>query len=243
MHTVLASNLGLRDDQLQRVGIGCVGDRVVENADGLQQMSSNARLAGEVRGVGKNLSCLGLELHALAGIILLLHGGLDTHNLATVVEELVDIGVQHVGTTVDSGETSETLGQLSETVERVDVWRLSIPRYRVTVEPDALNGLVRLSLLRDVVVGGVQSHGVTNEIACGSLDNKLVVYILHGRVLDVDACVKCQLPSLDHVHRRVPTLVCCWVILLVCANPLEEVPHPTLLKETHERRSQCLASI
>lgn len=101
MLTVLASDLGLRDNQLQRVGVGCVGDGVVENANGLEQVSSNTRLAREVRGVSKNLGCLGLELHALASVVLLLHGGLDAYDLVTVVEELVDVGVQHVGTTVD----------------------------------------------------------------------------------------------------------------------------------------------
>lgn len=35
----------------------------------------------------------------------------------------------------------------------------------------------------------------------------------------------------------------CWVILLVCANPFQEVPRPTFLKETHEWRSERLAGV
>jgi hypothetical protein len=37
--------------------------------------------------------------------------------------------------------------------------------------------------------------------------------------------------------------VCSRVLCLVCANPLEEVAGPALLKETHQRRTQRLASI
>lgn len=45
---VLASDLRLGDDQLQGIGVGSVGDGVVENANGLDEMASNARLAREV---------------------------------------------------------------------------------------------------------------------------------------------------------------------------------------------------
>ena len=64
---MLASDLRLRKDQLQRVGVRGVGDGVVENADGLQQVTSDPRLAREVRRVGKNLLCLGLDLRAPSG--------------------------------------------------------------------------------------------------------------------------------------------------------------------------------
>lgn len=37
--------------------------------------------------------------------------------------------------------------------------------------------------------------------------------------------------------------MCRWVILLVCAHPLEEVSRPSLLEQTHQGRSQRLAGI
>lgn len=187
IYTVLAADLRLGDDQLQRVGVVGVGNGVVQDTDGLQQVASDADLVGEVGGVREDLLRLGLELHARAIVALLLHGGLDANNLAVVVEELIHVGVQHVGTAIDGGKASEALGKLSQAIKGIYVGRLSVSRHGVDVESDANNGIVGTALCVNVVVGLVQSHRVANEVAGASLETELVVHVLHGAVLDVQS--------------------------------------------------------
>lgn len=184
---MLTADLRLRDDQLEGVGVIGVGNGVVQNADGLQQVASDADLVGEVGGVREDLLCLGLELHARAVVTLLLHGGLDANDLAVLVQELVHVGVEHVGATVDGGKAGEALGKLSQAVKRVDVGRLSVSGHGVDVESDANNGVVGTTLRVDVVVGLVQSHGVADKIASAILEAEFVVDVLHGAVLDVQS--------------------------------------------------------
>ena len=151
-HTMFASDLGLGNNKLQGVRIGSIGDGVVKNANGFKKMSSNARFAGEVRGISQDLLRLCLELQAFTSIVLLLHGRLDTNDLATLVQELVHVGVQHICTAVNGRKTSEALGKLSKTVKWVNIWGLSVSCHGVDIKPDSLNSLICLSLLRDIVV-------------------------------------------------------------------------------------------
>jgi predicted aldo/keto reductase-like oxidoreductase len=124
----------------------------------------------------RDLLGLGLKLHLLdAG-----HGGLDANSLVTLVQNLINVGVEHVSTTVDGGQTSETLGKLAKTVQRVDVRRLSVSGNRVTVQADTLNGLRSLARGGDVVISQVQSHGVANEVLGSIFKAELVINILHG---------------------------------------------------------------
>ena len=187
--TVLAANLRLWEDQLQGVGVVCVRNGVVENANGLEQVSSDARLSREVRGVCEDLLGLCLELHAGASIVLLLHCCLDTNNFVAVVEELVNVGVEHICTTVDGGKTSETLRKLSQTVQRIDVWGFAVTGHGIDVKTNALDGVVSGALLVDVIVSLVESHGVTDEVTGCGLQTELVVDVLHGAVLDIETYV------------------------------------------------------
>lgn len=182
--TVLPSNLGLGKNQLQRVAAISLVDRVLQDADRLEQVAGNLDLAGEVRRVGNDLLSLGLELHGGRLVIAILHGGLDTGDLTAVVEHLVDIGVQHVGAAVDSGQTSKTLGELTQTVERVDVWRLAISSHGVDVQADAVDSLDH-ARLGDVVVRGIEGHRVANKVAGVILEAELVINLLHGARSDV----------------------------------------------------------
>lgn len=185
--TVLASNLGLGNDQLHRVAAVGLIDRVVQNTDSLEQVSGHLGLVREVRRIGDDLLGLGLKLHGLGLVITVLHGRLDTGNLAVLVKHLVDVGVQHVGTAVDGRQTSETLGQLAEAVERVDVWGFSVACHRVDIQANAVNGFDGGAVLGDILVRGVQSHGVTDEIASVVLEAKLVVNLLHRASVDVQS--------------------------------------------------------
>lgn len=184
---MLASNLGLGDDQLHRVAAVGLIDGVVQNADGLEQVSGDLRLAWEVGRISDDLLGLGLKLHGLGLVITVLHGRLDAGNLAILVKHLVNVGVQHVGTAVDGRQTSEALGQLAETVERVDVRRFSVACHRVDIQADAVNGFDGGTVLVDIFVGGVQSHRVTDKIAGVILEAELVVDLLHSASVDVQS--------------------------------------------------------
>lgn len=52
---------------------------MVQDVDGLEEVSSHPNLAGEVGRVGQDLLGLGLELHT--GSVIVLHRSLDTDNL------------------------------------------------------------------------------------------------------------------------------------------------------------------
>ena len=186
----------LRNDQLARVAVTRASKRMVKNANGPEDVADNLDLAREVRGVTKDHLGLSLEAHAIGTR----HGSLDANSLITLVEDLVDVGVKHVGTSVDGREAGEALRKLSETVERVDVGGLSVAGDRVTVEADALDGLGCLAGNVDVfAVGRIEGHGVADEVSGSSLEAKLVVNILHGALVDVETfCPLLMLANLLH---------------------------------------------
>lgn len=96
---------------------------VLEHADSAQHVASGLDLVREVGWVTKDHLGLRLELHLGLNSS---HGSLDACGHTVLVDHLVDVGVQHVCSSVDGGQTSEALGQLAETVERVDIWGLAI---------------------------------------------------------------------------------------------------------------------
>jgi len=182
--TVPAANLGLRDDQLARVGIVGADQRVLENADGTQNVASNLDLVGEVARVTKNHLGAGLELHLRLDTS---HGSLDTNSLASLVDELIDVGVEHIGTAVDGTEAGETLGELSQSVERVDIRRLSVARNTVAIQADALDGLGRSTGFIQVGIVVVKRHGVADKVLGCDLEAELVVDLLHGATAQVES--------------------------------------------------------
>lgn len=155
---------------------------MLQDTDGTENVTDNLGLAREVRGVTKDHLGAGLKLHLLDAS----HGGLDANSLAALGDELIDVGVEHVGTAVDGGETGKALGELAKTVQRVDVRRLSVTGNRVTVEADALNGVGGLALGGEVVIGEVEGHGVANEVLGASLKAELVVDLVHGAGVHVE---------------------------------------------------------
>lgn len=181
--TVLPANLRLGNDELGRVGIVGTSKRVLQNANSSEDVADNLGLVGEVGGVTEDHLGLGLELHLLNTS----HGRLDANSLVTIVLDLVDVGVEHISTTVDGRQAGETLRKLAKTVERVDVRRLSVSGNRVTIKADSLDGLGSLARGGNVVVGEVESHGVANEVLCGGLEAELVIDVLHGALVDIQA--------------------------------------------------------
>lgn len=182
--TVLAANLGLGDDQLARVAVIGVGKRVLEDADGAQDVARNLDLVLEVARVAKDHLGTGLELHLGLNTA---HGSLDADGLASFVNNLVNVGVKHIGTAVDGAETSEALGKFAETVERVDVRRLSVSCNTVSIQTNAFDGLGGAARCIEVGVGLVESHGVADEILRRRLQTKLVIDILHSAGAHIEA--------------------------------------------------------
>lgn len=186
--TMLPSDLRLGDNQLQRIAAIRLVNGVLQDADGLEQVASHPDLAREVRRVGQDLLSLGRELHGLAVVVTVLHGGLDSRDLAAlVVENLVDAGVEHVGTSIDSRQTGETLGKFTKTVQRVDIRRLAVPSHGVHVQANPVDGVGSHARLFNVFIGLVEGHRVTNEVPGVRLQSELVVDVLHGTLRDIKA--------------------------------------------------------
>ncbi len=177
---MLAADLRLRDDELQRVAVVRAGDGMGEDADRLEQLAHDADFVREVRRVGDDLLGLGRKLHALALVATLLHRGPDPARLAAlVVQDLLDGGVEHVRAAVDGRQPGEALRQLAQPVQRVDVRRLAVARHRVDVQPDARHGVGGHAARLDVVVGLVERHRVADEVACRGFESEFVVDLLH----------------------------------------------------------------
>jgi hypothetical protein len=182
---VVTSNLGLRNDQLAGITVVCSSKRVVQNANGLQDVSSNLNLAREVGRVSKNLLCLGCELHGRLSTPIL-HCGLNPHSLGAFIDDFIDIGIQHVSSTIDSRQACKSLWQLSKTVKRVDIWGFPVSGHRVTVQSNAFNRLGSPPFLVKVIVGLVQSHSMTNKVSSSSLKSEFVINVFHCACVDVE---------------------------------------------------------
>lgn len=241
--TVLAANLRLGDDQLARVTLVGIGERVLENADRAEDVSGDLDLIREVARVAENQLGLGLKLHLGLDAT---HGSLDTNSLASLVNKLIDISVEHVGAAIDGAEAGETLGQFTQTVEGIDVRRLSISSDTVSVQTNALDGLGRTARGVKVGVGLVESHSVAYEVLSRGFETKLVVDILHGAGAHVETYVFGVL-SAQATQRKMSerplTLVCGGILGVKLSNPLNKVLHATLLEDPHKRRPESLCSI
>lgn len=194
---MLASNLRLRNDKLQRIIAISLINGMVQDTNRPQNMSRHPDLAREIRRIGNDLLALRLELHALTGLATLLHRGLDAADLAVLVQELVDGGVEHVSAAVDGGQAGKALGKLAEAVERVDVWRLSVAGHGVDVETDTVDGLSADAGLVDVFVGLVEGHRVADEVTGAVLETELVVDFLHCALREVHSCKQRHEPAMS----------------------------------------------
>lgn len=181
--TVLPADLRLRDDQLCGIGVVGAGQGVLEHADSTQHMARDLDLVGEVGWVAKDHLGLRLKLHLRLDAR---HGGLDADCRVALVQHLINAGVQHVGAAVDGRQTGEALGQLAESVQRVDVGGLSVPGHRVAVQADALDGLGRGALGGGVRIVEVQGHGMADEVLGAVLEAELVVDVFHCAVAQVE---------------------------------------------------------
>ena len=157
-HTVTAVDLVLGDDDLARVRVFGSRDGVLEETDcsndlafldGPHLATLKLLTSTEVAGVANNL--LGLD-----GLV----PAANADELAiSISHDLMNGLVEHVGSTVDGGETGERLGQFTKTIERVDVRRFAVTSHGRGVEDDTAVGLpgrlgdVAISLWLGVLCG------------------------------------------------------------------------------------------
>lgn len=107
--TMPPSHLVLGNDQLHTVCIVSVGNGVLEQADGADQLG---RLPGELLALDRLLEVGRVTNEGVCLDSLI--AGADADELAIIVgDDLVDGLVEHVGTSVDGRQTSEALGQLT----------------------------------------------------------------------------------------------------------------------------------
>jgi hypothetical protein len=106
---------------------------MAQDADGLQDMSNDLDLSREIRWVTKDLLCLCREFHRLSVSTLVVHGSLDSNSFVAIVFNLINAGVEHVRSAINSREACESLRELPKAVQRIDIRRLSIARDRVTI--------------------------------------------------------------------------------------------------------------
>lgn len=212
---VLALELLGGDDELEGVGVVGVGHGVLHEDDGADDGAVLLHLGGleseHVGGVSKDH--LGLDDSAL---------DLDTDDLAVLVDELLDLLLEHLDATGDGAETGETLGDTAETVLGVDEGGRTETGKRVSVKLALLDGIS--GGLVEVVVVLVQSDGVTSE-----LDG-----VLTERATSEDLTSSGLLHINTFPSRRVREVV--------VINPLEEVLEATLLEETKQGSGESLTS-
>jgi len=117
-----ALHLLLRNDNLTRIGIVCIGNGVVKDADSSDDLPG---LLHFVREVGW------IRHHELAFGHLALR--LDSYHHSVFVYDLVDRFVKHICTAVNGTETSKGLRELSKPIERIDVGGFGVlgKRFRV----------------------------------------------------------------------------------------------------------------
>ena len=143
-------------------------------------------------------------------------------HLAALHDDLVNLLVQHVGAPVDGGEPGEALGQLPQSVQRVEVGGLAVPGQGLRVQLDPLHGLH--TGLAAVTVISVERHGVTNKVTRILIKTKFFVDLVHS------AGGAEIFPCLGIIHIEV-------------LSPNQEILKSSLFKQAHQVRAECLPLI
>ena len=90
--TMLPSHLTLRNNELQRIAVVRLVDRVIQDADGFQQTACWSHFFREIRWVCNNHPALCLELHGLT--IPIFHGRFDAADFARfIIQHLLHMGI------------------------------------------------------------------------------------------------------------------------------------------------------
>lgn len=121
--TRFASYLLLGNDNLTRECIVSIWNWMIQEADTADYLSNFDHLIKYVGGITIELLAVG---HLVAGA--------HSHHLAILEHDLIDRLVQHVGATIDSTQPGETLRQLAQSVQWVQIGTLAIANQRFVVQ-------------------------------------------------------------------------------------------------------------
>ena len=129
---------------------------MVQDADASDDLllQLNSVLQATLDGVGGVTD----DQRAVGNTIAVLH----SDNLAIFEQNLVDVGVQHESSTVDSTDPGESFGDATQTVDRVDEGRVSISSHRVGVKLNFADHL-DCGQSNEALIG-VESNSMTNEV-------------------------------------------------------------------------------
>mmetsp|Transcript_551 Transcript_551/g.1269 ORF Transcript_551/g.1269 Transcript_551/m.1269 type:complete len:207 (-) Transcript_551:621-1241(-) len=150
---VLAADLRSRDNDLGRLLVIGVRDGVIEEADASNNLSGRSDgILRKVRGISDDHLGLGHFIARLDAV----------GNTVGILQNLVNVAVQHEGSTVNGAETGEALGQTTETVQGVDVGAGTVASQGVAVALQLLDG--GGGGLVEVIIVKLEAHGVGNKL-------------------------------------------------------------------------------
>ncbi|KAF1756417.1 hypothetical protein GCK72_012870 [Caenorhabditis remanei] len=205
----VTSDLLLWDDNLTRLSIVGVWNRVIQQADGTNDLSG---LLDTILGV----RWITIDLLSTNNLISTLH----SNRLSILNDNLVDWLVKHISSSVDCGETSESLWKFSQSVEWIQVWRLSVTSQRVRVQTNLLDSRCEWLIL--VLIVTVESKRVSGEVGGVLIKSELLVDLLHRLVVWIQSLPRLRL------------------VLIELLNPDEELLEATLLEHSHEGSGKSL---
>mmetsp|Transcript_163308 Transcript_163308/g.396914 ORF Transcript_163308/g.396914 Transcript_163308/m.396914 type:complete len:499 (+) Transcript_163308:14-1510(+) len=213
---VPALHLLLGDDDLARVGrravlVLDVWNGCAKDANAADNLPPHGRL------LRSRVGWVADDRLAPGNLLARLHAA-DLASL--VVHEAVHWLVEHVGAAVDGGEPREALRQAPEAVDGVDEGGASVLHHGVQVQLALLHG--GPARLVEVVVRGLQGHGVADEVDGAVLQAVLFKDLLHG------------------VPSRINASMGIGLVVLPAHDEVGKVDEARLLEHPHERRLQPL---
>ena len=166
-------------------------------------------LFGRVAWVADNKWCLGSVFSTS-----------DSDSLSIFEQNLVNLGVEHVSSSMNCAKSGESLRKTSKTVDWVQERRVTISSNGLEVKLDLENCVC--SWLVQVIVCSMECHGVTKEINRVRFKFVVLVNVTHVLVFHVD-CFPGRL-----------------VVQFTVFNILVKVHASLLLEQAHEFRLESL---
>jgi hypothetical protein len=168
--------LFLRNNDLNTRSVICVRNRVVKNANGSDNLHSflDFLVLHDIRGIADNKRSFG-------NLII----GLDSSDFSIFTKEnLVNVGVEHVSTSMDSAKSRETFRKTSQTIDRIEERRITILSKGFDVKLDLLDSFD--GRLGEVLIISEESDCMSQEINGIIFKFMLLENIRHGLLVKVN---------------------------------------------------------
>jgi len=122
----------------------------------------------------------------------------DTNSLATLKNDFIDCGVQHIGASMDGAKTRERFGKTSQSVYRIKEGRVTVLAHRLQ-EQNALADCFDGGLLH-VGVFNVKGDSVTKEVNCLLLETERAVELSHRHGIQIFAVPSGGVVAINFLH-------------------------------------------